>query len=1158
MYFFSLKGSMSQVRAYWAAEVPVIPDFISRRSERRNLDVTAALTGALATQRSWLARLCADQPHSMISLRYANHQVGDDWHLSLGFVGRSDGHGEMDARERAREHWEAFRATFPFMDYPLRGADTFEEFRRIFLPFYPKETAEIRRYDEIASLVEAYIPSPFSSESLSDMQSLCQALLLSEVPHIVAINLRPAAIDEDERATIAGEIRRLGELKQKSVQRGVQAVGYGVTTQKLLAEAELAEMTYRKLSNTLRQAFEMAIIVGATERISSSVLHAISADAARTDEARRDDSQLVPRALIRRPNSIGERLASFKNLFEVGFSGWGGSIAPAGLERLPRLFPLEQAHALFRLPIPDEEGVYGLPCSAFGQTLNAGRRKALPLVRQEAAPGEEISLGGVNIHPDKLTQHALITGIPGTGKTNTCLYLLDQLWNSERRVPFLVLEPAKFEYRGLVGTPGICEELLVFTAGDERIAPLRFNPFEVPRGVSLEAHVGRLIDIFRASMAMWGPLPAILEKLIRRLYRMKGWRYVGANDDCEFPRMSELYESIGAGIRALGYSRETESEATAALEVRIGRLCDGSLGKMLNTARSVDFDQLMRRPVVIEIASIGNTDDRALIMALVLNRLYQYWIVRKDQSGQGLKHVTLVEEAHNLLANVSTEQAEGQANPKGEAVQQFANMLAEIRSFGEGLIIADQSPSKLIPDIVKMTATKISHAVVADEDRRALKTSMNLTDEQAYQLALLPTGQAVIFQSMSGLCAQVSIANFKDRANGFSLNVTDEDVRLFSASFREGCGELFLPTPGCVHCPAQCMYDELTDVTLVQLGKQTEARLERDLRQWWHGIVAGEDVRAPYTGFERAFQRARRGKGEAAERRHQAFCAMTKLSFRYLRESCEAQFIATAQIAELHQSLTAVLAAVNPIEESARLRETAGRIAQPVKDSAPFEGCEHCGLKCLLRAEALRAMETDEAAEIIASLSKGARDNASLIAARAWDIARAGDLTARLKGTEQHLVYCLAIQLCEAVESRADRGEVHRLVSAGDLKFAGCAYCPSRCLYGDEMDKIVRSSLDSDPLRLKALWGGRFGKPREAIVAELSGLFSEYAAMAPGYVKASERERRVMTFCASLHGRELSPVLNDAGGKAANPHAWWGEVMAEGCSINGLGSKEVR
>ena len=139
--------------------------------------------------------------------------------------------------------------------------------------------------------------------------------------------------------------------------------------------------------------------------------------------------------------------------------------------------------------------------------------------------------------------------------------------------------------------------------------------------------------------------------------------------------------------------------------------------------------------------------------------------------------------------------------------------------------------------------------------------------------------------------------------------------------------------------------------------------------------------------------------------------------------------------------------------------------------------------------------------------------------------------------------------MCEALESSADRAELKRLVNIGDLKFPGCVHCPSRCQYGDEIEATTCQSLASDSARLAEIWQGRFGKTREAIVAELAQTFQSYAEQSESFALADERKRQVITFCTSLHARAHAPVLNDAGAKAANPLAWWGGVMAEGCGI---------
>lgn len=1105
------------------------------------MSVDEAISAALDVQKSWVDSLCAGDEGTALSLRIANTPMDHGWGLRLGFIGRVQAGAEDVARNRALDHWHAFRAAFPDADYPIVAAESLEEFTGLFLPFYPNEISEVRRGEEIATLVEAYLPSPYSQSSRSDMQSLCRALLAAHCAHLVAINIAPTRLKNEERTMLATEARRFGELKQRSVQTSVQSIGYGVTVQKLLGEADIAESTYLRLASSLSHAFEMTCVVAAEKSISDGILRCLAAEAVREDVREQTDRQtLAPRAVVARPANLGERLAAFKNLLELRTDFWGGQLAPQALERLSKIFATRQVHSLFRLPIPDEDGVYGIPCSAFGGTIEGGRRRQFRTTAKETARSDEISLGPVSIARDRLTEHLFVSGVPGTGKTNTCLFLLNSLWeDGDRQIPFMVLEPAKFEYRNLIRTPSVADDLLVFTAGDERVAPLRFNPFAVPPAISLEAHVGRLIDIFRASMSMWGPLPAILEKLIRRLYRRKGWQYVAANLQCEPPQMSELYESIGPGIRELGYSRETESEATAALEVRIARLCEGSLGKMLNTRLSIDFDELMTRPVVIEIASIGNTDDRAFIMALLLNRLYEYWICRKEEANGVLKHVTLVEEAHNLLANVSTAQIEGQANPKGEAVAQFANMLAEIRSFGEGLIIADQSPSKLIPEVVRMTGAKITHALVADEDRRVLKSSMNLTDEQAYQLALLPVGHAVLFQTASKGSTEIVVPPFRSsRQSG--RNLSDAEVREFGTGFRNERPEIFLPTPGCIHCPTQCQYDELTESALLLLGHEGERHLKQTLSNWWLGVIADDPSPPPYEAFTRALQRVQRKGFNAAAQRERAFCAMTKASYRFLRETGETQFIPSESTDELHKLVAESLTQNGEWLKS--LRQAAIEAAAPPDALPPFDACVNCRMQCLLRGVAL---------SLIPDYSGHNAENVTTqsLADRAWEITARTAAERNTPQLEPDLTYCVAVQLTERSANVSWEG-LFDLVNRGKPKFSGCRHCPQRCRFGEPVEAAVREIVATDEQVLARTWNDRFGKSKQDIVAELAGVFHQYAKRIAGHETANPADQSVMAFCVSLHARALSPILSDAGAKARNPHEWWGDVMVEGLKVN--------
>ncbi|NJR31645.1 MAG: ATP-binding protein [Chamaesiphon sp. CSU_1_12] len=459
------------------------------------------------------------------------------------------------------------------------------------------------------------------------------------------------------------------------------------------------------------------------------------------------------------------------------------------LNRVPWLFSPEEVHSLFRLPIAERTGTWGLP-SAPGARDSRRPKESIDTTA-------EIKLGTLHLTKKQLTQHSLISGVPGSGKTNTSLYLLETLWR-EHRIPWMVLEPAKTEYRGLKTVPSLQDDLLIFSLGDERVAPFRFNPFEVPPTINLDSHLGALIDLFSVSMSMWGPLPNVVEQLIIEAYKRKGFTSLGDNSQLKPPCFSDLAVLIPEIVPKLGYSQESTDEIFAAVSIRINKFCRGPLGKMLNTIESIPFDLLMASPVILEMSQITNTDDRAFVMGLILNRCYQYWTARRHEATGELKHLLLIEEAHNLLGNTPESGNKEQANPKGKAVKNFANMLAEVRGFGQGIAIAEQNPDGLVPDVMVNTNIKLAHRVVESKNREALSRSMLLTPQQEKSLASLGVGQMLYYIGGNPEPSLTSAPNFKDEAtNGFNPRLTDTQINSFFQSFRDRYSSLYAPPIGC-------------------------------------------------------------------------------------------------------------------------------------------------------------------------------------------------------------------------------------------------------------------------------------------------------------------------------------------------------------------------
>jgi hypothetical protein len=364
---------------------------------------------------------------------------------------------------------------------------------------------------------------------------------------------------------------------------------------------------------------------------------------------------------------------------------------------------------------------------------------------------------------DQLSRHIFVAGLTGSGKTNTLMHLLAEA--ADLDVPFLVIEPAKTEYRELLGREGLKGRLRVFTLGREQVAPLRINPFEVPVGIDVSTHLDLLKAVFMASFAMWIPLPQVLEQCLVQLYTERGWDFASgdrqggrAGDGTDVPRMGELVEVVERSVPTLGYKPETTQEISASLTTRLNALRRGTRGLMLDVERSIPIDELLRQPTIIELEGLGDDADKAFVMGLLLVRLYEHRRAENAArlaaaAAEGkpappsarLAHIVVMEEAHRLLAQSKGPVDSWHADPQGAFADAFSQMLSEIRAYGQALVIADQVPVRLAPDVVKNTNLKIVHRLVAADDRETMAGAMSMNADQANLLSVLPPGRAAIF-----------------------------------------------------------------------------------------------------------------------------------------------------------------------------------------------------------------------------------------------------------------------------------------------------------------------------------------------------------------------------------------------------------------------------
>lgn len=359
--------------------------------------------------------------------------------------------------------------------------------------------------------------------------------------------------------------------------------------------------------------------------------------------------------------------------------------------------------------------------------------------------GAEVPTSPVYLDKDSLDKHVFVAGVTGSGKTTTCHRILLQ-----SGLPFLVIEPAKTEYR-ILKRHEACKELLVFTLGNDQVAPFRLNPFELQPKETIDAHVDMIKASVEAAFEMQAAEPQLIEAALYRCYEKKGWdvnltlntRYKDPYaPGCDsFPTISDLLVEVKQVVEEQGFDDRLRDEYNGSIRAMLQSLTLGAKGAMLNTPRSIDIAGLLDKKVVLELENIRNGNEKALIMGFILAAFNEAIRERFAKDGKEHAHIMLVEEAHRLLSRWQP----GDGNNKKMGVETFSDMLAEIRKYGESLIIVDQIPGKMAPDVLKNTNTKIIHRIFAQDDKEAVGNTMALDSDQKRFLSSLLTGQAVIF-----------------------------------------------------------------------------------------------------------------------------------------------------------------------------------------------------------------------------------------------------------------------------------------------------------------------------------------------------------------------------------------------------------------------------
>lgn len=425
---------------------------------------------------------------------------------------------------------------------------------------------------------------------------------------------------------------------------------------------------------------------------------------------------------------------------------------PRGMRKWNSIFLLKEMVPFVMLPI-----LYP------GETIEIPKESAPIYEKTGLYLGKDNSGYDVYFPLGLLPKHALLAGVPGSGKTYSMLHISSQLAGNDNKIPILVLEPAKKEYRALVHNKNI-PELLVFSPGGAGSFPLRINPFEFPVGLKLSEHITSLNQVFEGAFDLTPPMPFLVSEGIEQVYRDHGWYPFEINDGLHtYPNMHELYDKLAELLDASDYAPEVKSNLKSCLQVRIGSLITREMGNVFDVPGSTfSPEEWLKNSCVIELESLG--PDAANFLTLLLLTIIRELLRQNPKADKDKpRHVIFLEEAHNLIGPTTVANSEN-GDAKVASTKYIVDMLAEVRALREAIVIADQLPTGLAPQITKNTSLKIGHRITAMDDRQLLASTMSADGVQLERMGSFQPGHALCVYENIQKPFEVQIAEYGDNS----------------------------------------------------------------------------------------------------------------------------------------------------------------------------------------------------------------------------------------------------------------------------------------------------------------------------------------------------------------------------------------------------------
>lgn len=590
---------------------------------------------------------------------------------------------------------------------------------------------------------QLYIVSKWEMNDNARLYSMMKLMSAINKPCVYCVNIRPTDQTQEMRQNLEQILSYLRRTTQIRVSKSASSVGVNEKDENAKDALDVYEDLLEDLDTTPHFMTDVEVLADDPD-LAQYILDAAAS------EALSEGSHEIRTFYYDKGYSLAENSP-------WNINSCAGENAPEKLSMLPHLMLLPELSAFAVFP-----ALYA------GEFIDAPKETLPEMYEEGLLLGEDNEGHQIRFPLKNLSKHAFLAGVPGSGKTNSMMHLITAM-HAEYRIPVLILEPAKHEYRILTSVPGM-EDLELFSPSANTPFPLHINPFEFPTGMTLAEHIRNLIDVFEGAFTLEPPMPFLLDSSVEEVYRDHNWLPAMINREnigLTYPTLSELYDKVADKLDHTDYAPEVKSNLKSVLQVRIGSLLTREMGDVFDVSRSTRRpEEWLRHSAIIELESMGKYP--ANFLSLMLSTLIretlkvQDYIKEKDERP---RHVMFFEEAHNLIGPTTEQSPNGNADTKTAATAFIVKMLAEVRALGEGIVIADQLPTAMAPEVIKNTSLKIGLRITAQDDRGLLGGTMSADEVQMEKMGVFKPGHALCSYEPLLKPFEVQIPFFESKEN---------------------------------------------------------------------------------------------------------------------------------------------------------------------------------------------------------------------------------------------------------------------------------------------------------------------------------------------------------------------------------------------------------